>query len=217
MQPPLDRFTEGMRLDLSTPSGWQQAIELTNPASLLVVVGLRLGQLSATVAPEDLLQDAMMHAWRARASVRWLGPKPFRCWMLTIIDRCIADARDQHMTAKRGAGRTVPFPACGNGFAGFEPAMSTTPSRVASLKEQSLAMRRALDELPDEVRDPIRLRVFEQESMPRIAERLNLPLSTVQHRIRRGALMYQSLLRSILAQSAIAAPHLQPVAVPRKE
>lgn len=215
--PPSDQCCDRASPDLTSHSGWQQAIDSTNPASLLVVVALRLGNLASTLAPEDVLQDAMMRAWQARATVRWFGAKPFRSWLLTIIDSCIADARDQCMTAKRGSGRNILLSELGESWAVLEPAISTTPSRVASLKERANAMRRALDELPDELREPIRLRVFEQEPMTRIAERLGLPLSTVQHRVRRGAAMYQSMLRSILAESAIAAPVCPSLAVPRKE
>ena len=193
--------------DLRTAEGWQHAVESTCLASLLVVIESRLGSLGAAVSPEDVLQDALLHAWRARDSIRWLGYRAFRAWLLTVIDHRIADLRDRHLAAKRGNGKTIELQSSEDGLGGFEPAGSDTPSKIATLKEQAAIMRSVLERLPDELREIIRLRLFEQETLPRIAELLGLTLPTVEHRMRRGSIVYHAQLRAILARSNVSAPY----------
>ncbi len=210
-------ITSQNHVDLASPSGWQHALDTAGLATLCVAIDARMGDLTHHLAPEDVLQEALLRAWRARTTVRWLGPRAFRAWLLTIVDNCISDCRSKETAAKRGGNRTFQFETGADGAELFEPACSTTPSRVASIREQVSAMRLALGELPDDVREAVRLRIFEQMPVPRIADTLGLPLSTVQHRVRRGAMLFQTRLRSVLARSDSGAPFPDAVAVPRKE
>jgi len=195
--------TSDIEIDLSTPAGWQSAVESTGLASLLVLIDARMGDLAQHVSAEDVLQDSLLNAWRAHDNVKWLGRKAFRSWLLTIIDRCISDMRSRLHAAKRGAGNVALFHSLEHGMLHFDPAGTTTPSRVATLREQATVMRQSLDELPDDLRDVVRLRLFEQHTVRAIAESLGLAVSTVEHRVRRGVTLYHSRLRAILAQSAI--------------
>lgn len=196
--------------DLSSEAGWTRAVDAAVPASLLVVIASRLGSLEREFSAEDILQESLLRAWRCRVSLRWQGYRAFRSWLLTICDHVIADARDRAHAAKRGGGRVSGFEFLQN-----EPAGSTTPSRIASFREHAELMRSALADLPDDLREVVRLRIFEQIELLEIAERVRLPLSTVQHRVRRGAALYQTRLRSLLALSSIAAPTPGVVSVPK--
>lgn len=62
-------------------------------------------------------------------------------------------------------------------------------------------MREALAALPDDVRDIVRLRVFEQMELAQIAERTGLHLSSVFRRFRKGLTAYHAHLRTALASS----------------
>jgi RNA polymerase sigma factor (sigma-70 family) len=153
------------------------------------------------------LQETLLRAWNARSTLQWRGYRAFRSWLLTIADHCIADARERLFTAKRGAGNVGSLNySNGDRYAFEDPAASTTPSQVARYKEEALIIRAALADLPDDVQEIVRLRLFEQVPLQSIATRLGLPLSTVQHRIRRGAALYQGRLRTALAASTFAAP-----------
>ncbi len=186
---------------------WDDLIEAVDPASLLVVIETRMSApLRRALAAEDILQDALLHAWRDRAACEWRGLRSFRSWLLTIIDNRIREAADRHAAAKRGGGREpVPLIAPaqpGDSESAWGPADSTTPSRVAMFREQAEAIRAALSKLPDELRDVVRLRLFDQLSLEEIATRLDLGESAVRHRFRKGAEIYQHRLRAMLASES---------------
>jgi DNA-directed RNA polymerase specialized sigma24 family protein len=72
----------------------------------MVVIAERLGpELRRVLAPEDILQDTLAKAWRARGTVEWQGLPRFRRWLLRIAERCVEDERDRARTRKRGGGR----------------------------------------------------------------------------------------------------------------
>jgi RNA polymerase sigma-70 factor (ECF subfamily) len=76
---------------------------------------------------------------------------------------------------------------------------STTPSRLVVYREQAAAMQAAMNELPEDVRDVIRLRLVEQLTLETIAQVLGLGVAAVRHRFRKGAELYRTRLRSSLS------------------
>jgi RNA polymerase sigma-70 factor (ECF subfamily) len=198
------------------PQVWNQLIDAIGPSSLLVLIEGRLSAaLRATLTAEDIFQDALLHAWRDREMCEWRGLRAFRAWMLTIIDRRIHYAAEQLAAQKRGGGAgAVRFAAVAGSTAGPTtggpesiPAGSTTPSRVAIFREQAAAMHAALEALPDEQREIVRLRLFEQLTLDEIAARLDLTLAAVRYRFRRGAEAYQRLLRAQFSSRSLPQPH----------
>lgn len=189
----------------SSPAAWDQLIEAVGPASLLIVIETRMSAaLKHRHTSEDVLQEALLHAWRDRRRCQWRGLRAFRSWLLTIIDNRIRDLAAHESAQKRGGGaHPVPFSVLepdqsgGSHYAG--PIASTTPSRVAAYREQAEAMQTALEGLPDEVREVVRLRLFEQLAIDEIADRLGLGPSAVRHRFRRGAEQFRRKLISVFA------------------
>jgi RNA polymerase sigma-70 factor, ECF subfamily len=192
----------------AAPAAWDRLVEAVGPASLLAVIEQRMGAtLKRRCTAEDIFQEALLHAWRDRARHEWRGLKCFRNWLLTIIDHRIHDLADQTGAQKRGAGRVVEqLVTSGTDSAGGPPPAwdSTTPSRIAVYREQAEAMRAALATLPDELRDVVRLRLFEQLGVEEIAARLNLGIAAVRHRFRQGAELYQRRLTAELATRSTA-------------
>ncbi|MFH0981092.1 MAG: RNA polymerase sigma factor, partial [Planctomycetota bacterium] len=199
---------QGNPLASDSPEVWDRLISAVGPASLLVVIGLRMSTfLKHRLAPEDILQEALLDAWRHRARHEWRGLRSFRAWLLTIIDHRVRDAAAYESAAKRGGeASTLPFSALelsdsqgehGSAFPG--PVRSTTPSRIAIHREQAEMMRAALDALPSDLGEVVRLRLFEQLTTEEIAGRLNIGPSAVRHRFRRGAELYQRRLMFELA------------------
>ena len=82
------------------------------------------------------------------------------------------------------------------------PAGSTTPSRLAAYREQAEVMREALEELPEEYRDIVRLRLFEHCALEEIAVRLGIGASAVRHRFRKGSELYLGRLRAALGSQS---------------
>ena len=118
----------------------------------------------------------------------------------------ITDAAEREGAQQGGGGHEIaPLSALsGAGTAGDETSAvpvaiaTTTPSRVAAHRELADAMRAALDRLPEDLRDVIRLRVIEELSVEEVAERLGLGVSAVKHRSRKGSAEYHRLLRAHL-------------------
>ena len=185
---------------------WSRRIEAVGPASMLVVIGWRMSDaLKKRMAPEDIWQETLLHAWRDRARFEWRGIKSFRVWLLKIIQRRIFDAADREGALKRGAQyvHVSLSPTAGNGGARDDPhpgpISSTTPSQVAMHREQAAAMQAALDALEPEIRDVLRLRLFEEHTVEETAERLGIGVSAVYHRFRKGSAIYYRRLSLELA------------------
>ena len=58
-------------------------------------------------------------------------------------------------------------------------------------------MRQAVEDLPEEVREVVRLRLLEEVPVLDVAARLGIGESAVKHRFRRGAMLYQARLREL--------------------
>lgn len=179
------------------PLAWDRCIESVGPASILVIIKHELrGELASRTTPEDIWQETLLRAWRSRTKFEWRGLGAWRRWLLQIARNVIRDTLDHSGAAKRGAGK-LPLSLdpllrsdTRSQFAG--PVATTTPSRVASDRERAQAMERALESLPEDVREVVRLRLFEDLRISEIAERLALGESAVRHRFRRGAALYRS-------------------------
>ena len=68
-------------------------------------------------------------------------------------------------------------------------------------------MRQALEELPEEFREIVGLRLFEEQCLEEIAARLSLGVEGVRHRFRKGSELYVRRLRAALGpRPSSAAP-----------
>jgi len=199
---------EDARPQPTDPRTWDRWIEAIGPASMLVVIGERMSvELRAQMAPEDIWQEALLRAWRIRHRLEWRGMKSFRRWLLEIAEGCIWDAGDRARARKRGgSARTVALEAGSAGDRSRGPVddvallRSTTPSRIAAHREGSEIMGAALASLPDDVRDVVRLRLFEDLTCEQVAQRLSLGVSAVKHRFRKGGALYRERLAHVLSQ-----------------
>jgi RNA polymerase sigma-70 factor (ECF subfamily) len=200
-----DQLHEANPLLSSAPHAWERLIDSVKPASLLLVIERRMGtDLKRVHTAEDILQDALLHAWRDRMKFEWRGIGSFRSWLLSIIDHRLRDAADRCSAAKRVPGQpVVPLSELGgpatNTTAGPDfPAGSTTPSKLAMYREQAEVMQQALDALPEELREIVGLRLFEQCPLEEIAARLELGIEGVRHRFRKGSELYVRRVRAAL-------------------
>src|SRR5262249_6782117 len=97
------------------PEDWDRLIQGAGPASLLVFIESRMSEtMRVRHAPEDILQEALLHAWRDRERCAWRGPKSFRAWLLAIIENRIRDAGAYESAQKRGGGK-APLPLAPSG------------------------------------------------------------------------------------------------------
>jgi RNA polymerase sigma factor (sigma-70 family) len=191
-------------LHSSSPSDWERLIEAVEPAALLILIERRMSPgLRRLYTPEDVLQESLLQAWKSRAEHEWRGIKSFRAWLVAIIEHRIHDLADRAGAAKRDGGRPALSLARhrdGSTTAASEspPAASTTPSRLAMYREQAESMLHALEGLPEDVREIVRLRLFEELTLEEIAAKLGLGPSAVGRRFRKGSELYVRRLRTAL-------------------
>ena len=123
-------------------------------------------------AAEELVQEVMVTLWR-RAETFDPRQAQASTWVFTI-------ARNKRIDALRRERRPEVDPD--------DPALVPDPLPSADdhveAVQQSVRLRRALDELPEEQREMLRLAYFEDKPHSVIAAEQDLPLGTVKSRIR---------------------------------
>ncbi|MFO1122330.1 MAG: sigma-70 family RNA polymerase sigma factor [Hyphomicrobiales bacterium] len=121
---------------------------------------------------EDLVQEAMIAVW-TKAGLYEPGKGSVTTWIFTI-------ARNLRIDRIR---REAPMPLVELGDydeASDEPAGDDVLAR----KQEDQLVSRALDGIPDEQRQILRLSFVEDMAQSEIAARLNIPLGTVKSRMR---------------------------------
>lgn len=172
-------------------NAWERLVEETRPAMLLVTVEGRMGpRLRRQYSPEDILQEALLHAWRDRVSAPMHCPRQFRTWLLAIIENRLRDSARRVNSSKRSG----PVPDSG---LEHDIPLSATPGRIAAYRERAAIMKAALDRLPDDVREIVRLRLFEQLELAVVSEHVGLSVAVVRHRLRVGSQLYAGLVREL--------------------
>jgi RNA polymerase sigma-70 factor (ECF subfamily) len=123
---------------------------------------------------EDATQETFLRAWRAASSYdpsRPLGP-----WLFTIARRTAIDVHRREARPTQG------------GHAGEQDAASGAPGVEHGIERawDAWQVRSALEELPPEERDIVRMSHFEEMTHREIAEALDVPVGTVKSRSHRA-------------------------------
>ncbi|MEO6594255.1 MAG: sigma-70 family RNA polymerase sigma factor [Planctomycetota bacterium] len=193
---------ESNPLQHATSATWDRLIASVNPPAMLVAIrGMMSAGLRARCDPDDVWQETLLHAFRDRAACEWRGLASFRRWLLEVARHRVHDLADAANAAKRGAGKEQRFAdrdlASGSHgddhYAG--PCQQTTPGQVAADREMADRFERALAAVPDEWRDVVRLRLFEDCDLEHIGVQLGLGVEAVRYRFRHGAEAYRRELR----------------------
>ncbi len=146
---------------------------------LLAYIERQLGAaLRRKVEPEDLLQEVSVACLRALETVQFQDDHdPFR-WLCEMAQRRIVDAHRKHISAqKRSADRELNLAGGGDdsaspGLIQMLVASITSPSRAMSRNLREARLQEALQQLPDEAREALRLRYVENLPSKQIAEQL---------------------------------------------
>ena len=154
--------------------GDDEAFALLYDRHSRVAYSLAYRLLGGREAAEDLVQDVFLAVWRSSASYSPLRGS-VRTWILSIVhhrgvDRLrtsAAMARRQEALEAEEHGRTAPDAA-----------------DVALGAVEAQTVRRALDDLPQEQLDVVRLAYYGGFTHHEIADMLQVPLGTVKSRMR---------------------------------
>ncbi len=131
---------------------------------------------------EDIVQDAMLRAYRAFGGFRGGDARP---WLLAIVRNCWRNA-----AADRRRRRQDPLPDEGG-----EPLVADAPDpeALALAASEQRRLDTAIAALPEEYREVLVLREMEDMSYREIAEVVEAPIGTVMSRLARArALLRQT-------------------------
>lgn len=135
------------------------------------------GKLGGRVSPSDLVQEALLAAWKDFESFRGADATQFSMWMRKILLRKISAAVAVHMKAsKRNVAREcAQSPHTGSSILGGVVglvAREQTPSKIVSVGEDAVLIQNYLAQLPEDYRLVIQWRNFEGVQFNDIAQRL---------------------------------------------
>ncbi len=128
------------------------------------------------VDPEDLAQEVHMECVRVVGDVEIGDQDPFN-WVCKVAERRIIDAHRHFGARKRDAAREVPLgsPGGDTGHAGLINllvASMTSPSQAFSRDQRELRLLHAIQTLPQENQDALRMRYIENLPSKEIARKL---------------------------------------------
>lgn len=123
---------------------------------------------------EDIVQDAMVRAFRAFAQFRGGSP---RAWLFAIVRNCCRTAMAISLVIEESE-------LCEEVAAQADP--SLTPEDEALRTSEIERVRRAIEAIPEPFREAVVLRDLEELSYAEIAEVTLVPIGTVMSRLARG-------------------------------
>jgi RNA polymerase sigma factor (sigma-70 family) len=146
---------------------------------------------------DDIVQEAMLRAFRAFDSVRGDDVKP---WLMSIVRNCFLTA-----VGRSKDKRNVPIPP-DHEIAASDLALiadNPDPEATAIQTEQSRHLNNVIASLPQDFRETLILREMEDMSYREIAEITGVPVGTVMSRLARA----RALLKEKYHLSVEGYPH----------
>ena len=168
---------------------------------LMAFIERQLGTaLRRKVEPDDVFQETSAEALRALPSTDLGDRDPFS-WLCQIAERRIIDLHRRYFDAqKRDAGREVPLGSGGStesrpaGLINMLVASMTTPSQAFSRNAREANLNAALQKLPEEQREALRLRYVENLPSKEIAAKIGKSDAAVRVMLTRSLKKLQELL-----------------------
>src|SRR5829696_4416800 len=138
------------------------------------IFALAYGMLGREEDARDATQETFLAAFRNLRGFR--GEAKVSSWLHRIaVNQCISR---QRRTKVRGESALEDEQA-----SKFVTPLTNSPARVAEGRQETLAVRRAINSLPIELRQMVVMKEFEELTFREIADALDLPLSTVKSRL----------------------------------
>ena len=153
--------------------------------------------LQQKVDPDDILQEISISCVNSLDSIDLGDRKPFD-WICQMARRRIIDAaRKFKSTDKRAVDREVPLAGGADDQGGFIQmlvASITSPSKAFSRDQREFQLQQAIEQLPAESRDALKMRYVEALPTKEIAKRLNKSDGAVRVLLTRSLKKLQGLL-----------------------
>ena len=126
------------------------------------------GPLSARVDTSDVLQESLVQVWRNWDRMQDKSPEELQAWMYQIARGHLNKLRRHHLAGKRDVKRQA------NDEVDAESPSSQAPLEALERAESRMRLMIALERLPHELAEVVKLRVFAATSYREIAQRLDI-------------------------------------------
>lgn len=143
---------------------------------------------------EDVTQEAFIKAYRALGGFR--GESAFYTWLYRIAVNTAKNYLES--LGRRAPGANVEIDGAEQSEAAEGLREQATPERYLLTEEIAATVRRALENLPEDLRTAITLREIEGLSYEEIAEVMDCPIGTVRSRIFRAREAIDKELKPLL-------------------
>jgi RNA polymerase sigma-70 factor, ECF subfamily len=141
------------------------------------IFALAYGMLGREEDARDATQETFLAAFRNLRGFR--GEAKVSSWLHRIaVNQCITRQRQARVRSEAALEDEQEKDA-----ASFAMPVRYSPSRVVEGRQETVAVRRAINSLPIELRQVVIMKEFEELTFREIADVLELPLSTVKSRL----------------------------------
>ncbi|HXD34613.1 MAG TPA: sigma-70 family RNA polymerase sigma factor [Pyrinomonadaceae bacterium] len=160
------------------------------------IFALAFGILGREEDARDATQETFLAAFRNLRGFR--GEAKVSSWLHRIaVNQCISRQRRAKVRNEAALDDEEEKNA-----SSFAAPIDILPSRVVEGRERTVAVRRAVNSLPMELRQVIVMKEFEDLTFREIADALELPLSTVKSRLYTGLRQLQMRLQKFGSEPA---------------
>ena len=141
------------------------------------IFALTYGMLGREEDARDATQETFLAAFRNLRGFR--GEAKVSSWLHRIaVNQCISRQRRAKVRSESALDDEQDHDA-----GSFATPVSESPLRVVEGRQETLAVRRAINSLPIELKQVVVMKEFEELTFREIADALDLPLSTVKSRL----------------------------------
>lgn len=141
------------------------------------IFALTYGMLGREEDARDATQETFLAAFRNLRGFR--GEAKVSSWLHRIaVNQCISRQRRSKVRSESAFEDEEETNA-----GSFATPLNYSPARVAEGRQETAAVRRAINSLPIELRQVVVMKEFEELTFREISEALDLPLSTVKSRL----------------------------------
>ena len=190
-----DEHSSDLELVQLAKSGDQYAFELLLRKYQHKVSKLIMRYVSDMDEALDLTQETFIKAWKALPGFR--GESAFYTWLYRIA----VNTAKNHLSTAHQQARMVDLDADETDQYADTPGLVTseTPESIFNGSELHKVLKKALSELPEDLRSAITLREFEGLSYEEIAQVMDCPIGTVRSRIFRAREALDKHLHAFMA------------------
>ena len=164
------------------------------------IFALTYGMLGREEDARDATQETFLAAFRNLRGFR--GEAKVSSWLHRIaVNQCISRQRRAKVRSESALDDD-------NEAGSFAVPVSESPVRVVEGRQETLAVRRAINSLPLELRQVVVMKEFEELTFREIADALDLPLSTVKSRLYTALRQLQMRLQKFESRNRDERNHL---------